>query len=116
MHASLGLQPTRLACMQNMMFACTLVRLHQIVKYLTDTVQVGYNIDTLKVQLYETPQDYFRLVLEILLTACVVINLGYEIKGWALTTWAKVRPFTGCCCHLHTHCGCLAADLVIYKA
>lgn len=45
-------------------------------------LQVTYSIHTVRVELYESPGDYIRLVLEIILTIWVAIQILSEF--WAI--------------------------------
>lgn len=45
--------------------------------------QVAHKIQTLRVELYATPLDMFRLVLEVVLTLCVCAMALSELRGLA---------------------------------
>eukprot|EP00887_Chlorella_sp_A99_P002467 scaffold10.g2467.t1 len=53
-------------------------------------VQVSSRIQTLRVELYVTPTDRARLVLELLLSACILYLVGAEARGLA-RAWALYR-------------------------
>ncbi len=54
-------------------------------------VQVTYGIHTLRVELYETPADIVRGVLEGLLTVAVVAALALELWGVVNARLRKVK-------------------------